>query len=661
MKTKSQTIRRFFYKTALLLFILFCALFVGLSANKPPLTASAFGDVIKVEEYQVDMTVRTDRKVEVKERIRVQFLASGLSMFYRSLPVEQARYTNITATCEGNDEFSFYVEDNPDMSGFIDINCTGNADKGKTWTYDLSYVMEHGGNEVENGMHIDVIGFGWSVPLHNVSVTLHFPTAVSQNAITLYSGAYGAQGNEANVAFSFSDEKTLTLTSPKLELVYNDYYEERMAEGISVQFTLGEGVLEDYAKTRILTENMWKIVLGAGIAIGLAAIVALFTPKKQEIVTVVNIKAPDNMDPMKMGKLLDGVVDSEDVTSMIYYFAYKGYLAIDFSDEDDPVLIQRIPALPKGEESVHARTIFNGLFKDADRETIEGETPFDEDQVKVTIKISQLKNRFYESVDKATQQTPKLKMYDKKSIIWYVLGGVIGTLFAWIMPFVASLSVGGGYVYFAGGAFIVPALVILGLGAIKENYRYKWKKKGLIGMTVAQIAIAVVSALIFVGLFATHILTGYEKLVVSVGAILPTFLTLNKLSRTEKYRKTLGQILGFKDFIVVTEEDKIKFMLEENPELYYKILPYAQVLGVTDEWEEKFASITIQPPSWCVGTEMTFFDYMLINRCMTRAMVTALVRPEGSGGGSFIGRSGGGGHFGGFGGGGFGGGGGGGR
>ena len=60
----------------------------------------------------------------------------------------------------------------------------------------------------------------------------------------------------------------------------------------------------------------------------------------------------------------------------------------------------------------------------------------------------------------------------------------------------------------------------------------------------------------------------------------------------------LGEILGFKEFITVTEEDKIKFMLEDNPELFYDILPYAQVLGVTKEWEDKFKNILLQPPSW---------------------------------------------------------------
>ena len=208
-------------------------------------------DVIEVQRYDVDLTIKSDRKVEVKENIRVKFLERGLTMFYRSLPLERARYTNMTASCKGNGDFSYYVEDNPDMSDFIDINCVGGAEKGNVWTYELSYTVEHGGNEVENGMHIDVIGYGWSVPLNNVSVQMHFPEPLQADGYTIYSGGYGTEGNEAGVGAMLSaDKKTLSLTAERLDVVYNDYYGERMAEGVSVQFTLGAGVLKDYTSTR---------------------------------------------------------------------------------------------------------------------------------------------------------------------------------------------------------------------------------------------------------------------------------------------------------------------------------------------------------------------------------------------------------------------------
>ena len=152
-------------------------------------------------------------------------------------------------------------------------------------------------------------------------------------------------------------------------------------------------------------------------------------------------------------------------------------------------------------------------------------------------------------------------------------------------------------------------------------------------------------------------MTGYEIAVMDICCFLSTLIGLFALSRKEKYVKELGDILGFKDFIIYTEEDKIKAMLEENPQLYYKVLPYAQVLGVTDEWEDKFENILIPPPTWCVGMHMSVFDYMIFNRCMRSAMATAMRPPQKSSGGI----SGGGGHFGGFGGGGCGGGGGGAR
>ena len=98
-------------------------------------------------------------------------------------------------------------------------------------------------------------------------------------------------------------------------------------------------------------------------------------------------------------------------------------------------------------------------------------------------------------------------------------------------------------------------------------------------------------------------------------------------------------------------------MLQDNPELFYDLLPYAQVLGVTKEWENKFKNILLQPPSWYVGSRMTVFDYVIIGQCMRRASSSMLSRPQSSS----VGRSGGGGHFGGFSGGGHGGGGGGAR
>ncbi len=644
-KIKTAGRRGFHIAVVLALLTLLLTLFPALRGVNASAEV-AYNDSIKIEKYHVEMDIREDRKVEVNEKITVTFLKRGLSMFYRSLPIETARYENISVKCEGNDEFSYYIEDNPDMSGFFDINCVGNADKDKTWTYEIAYTMENGrgAGTSENGMRIDVIPFGFTVDLHNISGTVRFPHAVTADSCILRSN-YGSDKEDTTLNKKISDGgKTLTFSKSVLPVQYNSAFDESVAQGVTVDFTFTDGRFKSYTFTRLFTDGIWKVLLvGLGFA-GLSVAVLFLTRKKREIITTVNITAPDNMPPMKMGKILDGTVNNEDITSMIYYFAHKGYLTIDFSDEDDPKLNKQVAELPENAE-IYEKTLFKGLFK--------------KDNI---VSVSELQYHFYESVEKAKMQIPAVKMYDKKSVFGYILGGVFALLSAFFsMWSLSSARLGSGYIDGASFVLAIPVAVILLIGFVRENYRYKWKKMAMLGTLLALFAIAILFILLFVFMLCNHFSTEYEKLFASVLSFACVFVTLKAISRREDYVETLGQILGFKDFIVYTEEDKIKVMLEENPELYYKVLPYAQVLGVTNEWEKKFENILIEPPQWCKGTRMTVFDYMILNRCMTRAMITAMARPQPKSGGSFIGRSGGGGSFGGFGGGGFGGGGGGAR
>lgn len=650
---------------AVVLVCLSCTLFGGGRYALNTISAYAYaesGDYIAIHKYDLEMTVREDRKIEVEEHITVEFLRQynaymeDITMFYRSLPIDGARYSKIKASCAGNDAFVYYVEDNPGDSSFVDICCVGNVGKGKTWTYDISYLMEQNTDNKENGMIIDVVGFGWTVALHDVTVQVHLPAAVQASDYRVHTDIFGvSNANEVTHSLS-ADGKTITMSAEVLRQGYSGYYDEYVTGGITLEFALPEGTLDNYLATRIFTAEFFWILLGAVGAVVLAFVLRNFAKSNRELVTVVNIKAPDMMDPLKMGKLLDGSVDNEDITSMIYYFANKGYLRIDLSDENDPELISRVLCLPDS-EPVYAKTLFQGLFENG--RVIDG-------GLLKAARISELVGPFYDKMQQAKLQVPKNPtMYETKSVWGYIGGCALAVLLGFLTCLFMSKRLHGSYNYFLGVVFALPVLIIGVMGYISENYRYKWKPKQQRGMLLGQIAIAVVASLLFVWLFAGFIMTPSEKLALCVGVFCTCFTTRGVLSRTEEYAKILGDILGFKDFIVVTEEDKIKFMLEENPELYYKILPYAQVLGVTDEWESKFEKITVQPPEWCSGSSLSTFDYYLIYRCIHRAMMREiakeLARRNDNGGGGHVGHSGGGGSFGGFGGGGFGGGGGGAR
>ncbi len=124
-------------------------------------------------------------------------------------------------------------------------------------------------------------------------------------------------------------------------------------------------------------------------------------------------------------------------------------------------------------------------------------------------------------------------------------------------------------------------------------------------------------------------------------------------------RKLVDEILGFKDFLSVTEKDRLNFHNppEKTPELFEKMLPYALALGVENKWSEQFAGVFASlkekginyAPLWFYGSGYNFMaqDFgSKIGNSFSGAVSSASTPPgssSGSGGSSGGGGGGGGG------------------
>jgi len=73
--------------------------------------------------------------------------------------------------------------------------------------------------------------------------------------------------------------------------------------------------------------------------------------------------------------------------------------------------------------------------------------------------------------------------------------------------------------------------------------------------------------------------------------------------RTVKGYEAKQHILGFKEFLSVTDKERFDFhnAPEKSPEQFMEYLPYAVALGVEDKWAEVFNDITIATPDWYDG------------------------------------------------------------
>ncbi|MEA5030918.1 MAG: DUF2207 domain-containing protein, partial [Sphaerochaeta sp.] len=135
------------------------------------------------------------------------------------------------------------------------------------------------------------------------------------------------------------------------------------------------------------------------------------------------------------------------------------------------------------------------------------------------------------------------------------------------------------------------------------------------------------------------------------------FLAIVTKQRSDFGRRRLEEVLGFRDFIEKVEMDDLKRMIDSDPNYYYHMLSFAIVLGLEKRWAKKFDSITLEPPSWYVGSHTVWNAMVLssmLSRCNTALVSSVVTSPKASPGSRFGGSSFGGGGFsgGGFGGGG---------
>ena len=109
--------------------------------------------------------------------------------------------------------------------------------------------------------------------------------------------------------------------------------------------------------------------------------------------------------------------------------------------------------------------------------------------------------------------------------------------------------------------------------------------------------------------------------------------------RTPYGTEILGRILGFRNFLITAEKDKLEALVEENPEYFYDILPYTYVLDVSSKWMKKFESLTMSAPNWYSSEDDRAFDYIMFSHFMSSTMSTAMTSmtstpSSSSGGGS---------------------------
>jgi uncharacterized membrane protein len=351
------------------------------------------------------------------------------------------------------------------------------------------------------------------------------------------------------------------------------------------------------------------------------------------VVRTVEFYAPEGISPAEVGYIIDGAVDSKDIVSLIIYWANGGYLTIREDEEKEFTLVKKRDLSTSAK--TYEYTMFQGLFDNRDQ-----------------VALEDLKEDFYGTFEATKGQLKAYFTMKKENRIFThsSLGARALGILLMIAPVVAMTLFGIvlnkaddmwdvltiPFILFA----VIGFAVFISAYDRKESLS-KAKLAGLNLLGIVMLAVSGLVTLIFSFITLENILPGIAVILASVISLI---FTMRMKRRTKKSSELLGKILGFKEFIRTAELDRIKRLVDETPDYFYSVLPYAYVFGLTDKWAKKFEEISVQPPNWYhsgYGGQM-FNTWIFMNSFhhYTNAMqnnITIPPTPTGGGGGSFSG------------------------
>lgn len=168
----------------------------------------------------------------------------------------------------------------------------------------------------------------------------------------------------------------------------------------------------------------------------------------------------------------------------------------------------------------------------------------------------------------------------------------------------------------------------------------KVKKSATIGFLLGNVL------LFFVFLFTWGLIAAISVIPVTIFLMI---MTTHLVKKNSVGNRALSDLKGFKQFIKVAEENKLKMLLQDSPNYFETTMAYAVAFGLFDQWAKKFESLNLQPPSWYTSSTGAFTMHNFSNSfsgAMTSAQSTMVSSPSSSssgGGGSSGGGFGGGG------------------
>lgn len=501
----------------------------------------AYSDDYVISKYDININVNENNSFDITEKITVDFKNEKHGII-RKIPLQNEYHDNAKISNLKINENYTKSEENKELQLKI-----GDENKKiigeKEYIIKYNYKLPINKDEYNDEFYFNIIGDDWDTTIDNITFKITMPKDFDKNEIYFTYGRYGSTDSELI---------KYTVNKNVIEGSYIGILDSYNAITVKINlpnkyFSLGFIGNLPFIIPIILTLISIIIFLIKGIN------------KRKEY--PVEYLPPKGLNSLDVSYIYKGKISNKAVVSLLIYLAGKGYIKIIEDGKD--IKLQKLKEY--NERNRCERIFFDGLFLGKD-----------------SVYISSLKRRFYRTIDEIRKiklnKTTQNKYFEKNNKYKRII------LVNMILSFVISLSL---ELFFEN----IQIMLLLGLLLFIPSIALIFSKKYT---RFLKIFMNLFSFIIFLGV-AFIFVRNKSVIYIELICLLIMYLCLiNIRKRTEYGNELLNKIRGFRKFLITVEKDKLKLLVEDNPNYFYDILPYAYVLGITNKYIRKFEVIALR-------------------------------------------------------------------
>ncbi|MBZ0327162.1 MAG: DUF2207 domain-containing protein [Altibacter sp.] len=115
----------------------------------------------------------------------------------------------------------------------------------------------------------------------------------------------------------------------------------------------------------------------------------------------------------------------------------------------------------------------------------------------------------------------------------------------------------------------------------------------------------------------------FAAVMVVVTCVFLLFMNNFMAKKNAKGNKVLSELKGFKRFIKVSEQGKLKMLLQDDPAYFETTMGYALAFNMFDKWAAKFDALNVQPPEWYSSTSYSSMNMNNFSQSFSSSMSSA--------------------------------------